>query len=45
LWGGEKREKKWALITREKLCETKSQGGLRLKDPLKMGQVLAAKIF
>jgi hypothetical protein len=42
---GTKREKKWALISWEKLCEPKYQGGLGLKDPLKMGQALADKIF
>lgn len=42
---GTKRGKKWALIAWEKLCEPKSRGGLGLKDPQRLGQALATKIY
>jgi hypothetical protein len=45
LWGGMKREKKWALIALGKMCEQKYLGQLGLKDPQQLGQALAGKIF
>ena len=45
LWGGTKRENKWALVAWEKMCEPKSRGGLGLKDPQRLSQALAAKIY
>jgi hypothetical protein len=45
LWGGSKRERKWALVAWDKFCIPKSQGGLGLKYPQKLSQALATKIF
>jgi ribonuclease HI len=45
LWNGHQPNKKWALISWETLCKTKSQGGLGLRDPGKLNQVMGAKIW
>lgn len=45
IWGRVRREKKWALVARDKICTPKSRGGLGIKDPLTIGRAFAAKIF
>jgi hypothetical protein len=45
LWGGPKRERKWALVAWEKMCKPKAQGGLGLKDPQRLSQALATNFF
>lgn len=44
LWGGPKQENKWALCSWESLAKTKEKGGLGLKDPGILNQVMAAKL-
>jgi hypothetical protein len=45
LWQGLKAGKKFALISWEKLCRPKTQGGLGIRDPSIMNKVLSAKIW
>jgi exonuclease III len=45
LWHGHQPNKKWALVSWDKLCMPKSQGGLGLRDPGKLNQVMGAKIW
>jgi hypothetical protein len=45
LWKGLKTGKKLALISWEKLCRPKAQGGLGIRDPSTMNKVLSAKIW
>jgi hypothetical protein len=45
LWSGHQPNKKWALVNWDKLCLPKSQGGLGLRDPGKLNQVMGAKIW
>lgn len=44
LWGGPKQQKKWALSSWNNLTKTKEEGGLGLRDPFILNQVLAVKI-
>jgi hypothetical protein len=45
LCGGVKMEKKWALVEWEKIYTPKAYRGLGIKDPRRMSQVLAKKLF
>jgi hypothetical protein len=45
LWGGEKWDRKWDLVAWDRICTPKNMGGLGIRDPQKMGQALAEKIF
>jgi hypothetical protein len=45
LWQGLKAGKKFALISWEKLCRPKIQGGLGIRDPSILNKVLSAKIW
>jgi hypothetical protein len=45
LWQGLAKEKKIALVSWDKLCKPKKQGGLGLRDPGIMNKVLSAKIW
>jgi hypothetical protein len=45
IWQGLNKEKKIALVSWEKLCKPKAQGGLGLRDPSIMNKVLSAKIW
>jgi len=45
IWKGLNSGKKIALVSWEKLCRPKEQGGLGLQDPLMMNKVLSAKIW
>eukprot|EP00253_Pinus_taeda_P028254 PITA_28254 len=44
LWGGPKQQKKWALYSWNSLTRPKEKGGLGLRDPWTLNQVLAAKL-
>jgi hypothetical protein len=45
LWHGHQPNKKWALVGWDKICTPKSLGGLGLRDPGKLNQVMGAKIW
>jgi hypothetical protein len=45
LWHEYQSNKKWALVGWDKLCMPKNQGGLGLRDPGKLNQVMGAKIW
>jgi exonuclease III len=45
IWQGLNKEKKIALVSWEKLCRPKQQGGLGVRDPSIMNKVLSAKIW
>jgi hypothetical protein len=45
LWQGLAKEKKIALVSWDKLCRPKEQGGLGLRDPAIMNKILSAKIW
>jgi hypothetical protein len=45
LWGGAMKEKKWALVAWEKLCVPKSHGGLCIREPQHVGQVLDTMLW
>eukprot|EP00253_Pinus_taeda_P005642 PITA_05642 len=44
LWGGPKQQNKWALCSWDSLTKSKEKGGLGLRDPSILNQVLAAKL-
>lgn len=44
LWGGPKQQKKWALCSWDNLTKPKEKGGLGLRDPSVLNQVLAEKL-
>eukprot|EP00253_Pinus_taeda_P015705 PITA_15705 len=44
LWGGPKQQKKWALYSWKSLTKPKEKGGLGVRDPWTLNQVLAAKL-
>jgi len=44
LWGGPKQQKKWALCSWDSLTRPKEKGGLGLRDPWTLNQVLATKL-
>jgi hypothetical protein len=43
LWQGLKSDNKWALVSWEKLCQPKLNGGLGLRDPGVLNEVMGAK--
>jgi hypothetical protein len=45
LWHGHQDNKKWALVGWDKLCKPKKFGGLGLRDPGKLNQVMGAKMW
>eukprot|EP00253_Pinus_taeda_P008440 PITA_08440 len=45
LWGKEETRKKWALVSWEKICKPKNQGGLGLDDVEILSKVLGAKLW
>jgi hypothetical protein len=45
LWQGLQPNKKWALVSWDKVCTPKSMGGLGLQDPGKLNQIMGAKIW
>lgn len=45
LWGKEETRKKWALVSWDKTCKPKNQGGLGLDDIEILGKVLGAKLW
>lgn len=45
LSGGPKQQKKWALCSWNSLTKPKEKGGLGLRDPTTLNQVLAAKLW
>eukprot|EP00253_Pinus_taeda_P009398 PITA_09398 len=44
LWGGPKQQKKWALCSWKSITKPKEKGGLGLRDPWTLNQVMAAKL-
>eukprot|EP00253_Pinus_taeda_P008724 PITA_08724 len=45
LWSGNGEKKKWALVAWNKLCMSKSRGGLNLVDPEVVNQTCGAKLW
>jgi ribonuclease HI len=45
LWQGVQQKKKWALVQWDRLCLPKHQGGLGIRDPGKLNQIMGAKIW
>jgi len=45
LWGGPKQEKKWALVSWKEISKHKEEGGLGIRDPEILNQVLGAKLW
>jgi hypothetical protein len=46
LWHGhDPGKKKWALVRWEKFCKPKYIGGLGLKDPGKLNNIMGAKLW
>jgi hypothetical protein len=45
LWQGHQNNKKWALVGWDKLCKPKKFGGLGIRDPGKLNQVMGAKMW
>jgi hypothetical protein len=45
LWQGLHPNKKWALVSWDKVCTPKSMGGLGLQDSGKLNQIMGAKIW
>jgi hypothetical protein len=45
LWKGHQGNKKWALVGWDKVCRPKKFGGLGIRDPGKMNQVMGAKMW
>jgi len=45
LWHGHQPNKKWALVGWDKICTPKSMGGLGLRDPGKLNQVMGSKMW
>jgi len=45
LWGKREEEKKWALVSLEKLCKPKTHGGLGLHDPETLSKFLGEKLW
>lgn len=44
LWGGTQKERKWALISYEKVCHPKGEAiSLNIRDPIPMENVFATK--
>lgn len=45
VWGKEETRKKWALVSWEKICKPKNQGGLRLDDLEILNRALGTKLW
>lgn len=45
LWGKDETRKKWALVSWEKICKPKSQGGLGLDDQEILCKAIGAKLW
>jgi hypothetical protein len=45
LWQGHKTGKKWALVSWDKVCKPKLNGGLGICDPGLLNEVMGAKIW
>jgi hypothetical protein len=45
LWNDRNPDKKWALVSWDKVCNPKSLGGLGLRDPGKLNNTMGAKIW
>jgi hypothetical protein len=45
LWQGVQPNRKWALVSWDKVCAPKCLGGLELRDPGKLNQTMGAKIW
>jgi hypothetical protein len=45
LWHGHNPDKKWALVSWEKVCKPKALGGLGLRDPGKLNNTMGEKIW
>jgi len=45
LWGGATQARKWPLVSWGKICKEKSKGGLGLRDPLTLNNILNAKLW
>jgi hypothetical protein len=45
LWNDRNPDKKWALVSWDKVCNPKSLGGLGLQDPGKLNNTMGAKIW
>jgi hypothetical protein len=45
LWHGHHPDKKWALVGWDKICRPKSIGGLGLRDPSKLNNIMGAKLW
>jgi hypothetical protein len=44
LWQGRKLEKKWALVNWDKVCKPNLNGGLGLRDPCMLNEVMGVEI-
>jgi hypothetical protein len=45
IWKGTKDDRKWALVSWERLCKPKLAGALGLRDPQMLNQILGAKVW
>ena len=45
IWGGPKQQRKWALILWKGLTKNKEEGGLGLRDPYILSEVLGDKLW
>lgn len=45
LWGGPKQQRKWALVSWKGLVKSKDNGGLSLRYPYSLNQVMGAKLW
>lgn len=45
IWGGLKDQRKWSLISWKDLVKSKTEGGLGLRDPYMLNQVMGAKLW
>ena len=45
LWKGSQNNRKWPLVSWQTLIKSKSAGGIGLRDPLLLNQVMGAKLW
>ena len=45
LWGSSGLNRKWALVNWKEVCQPKSEGGLRVRDPLHSNNIMGARIW